>query len=49
MRYKHILLIEIETQFPEEKDTVEHLVQSVLGPWCLRVGAIDLNIIEEDK
>jgi hypothetical protein len=44
MRYKHVLVIEIETQFPEEPKPLEHLIQSVIGPWCLKVEARTINI-----
>ena len=43
MRYENTLTIVVDSQFPETKESVEHLVQSVLGPWCLSAKIVKLN------
>ena len=49
VEYKHTLSIEIVTQFPENEDSLENLIQSVLGPWCLKASVTEMNVVSEEK
>jgi hypothetical protein len=44
MNYKHVLQIEVVTQFPNDKDSLADMIQQMLGPWCEKATVIEANI-----
>jgi hypothetical protein len=44
MNYKHVIQVELVTQFPKDKDSLADLVQQMLGPWCEKATTIETNI-----
>ena len=44
MEYKHIIQVELVTQFPVRDGDFPQLIQQSLGPWCEKATAVELNI-----